>query len=75
MVEGRKAVTGKQVLGALLRLEQCELRRVKGSHHIVRCGSCQASLPVHRNEDLRLGTLRSIAQALRPCIGEQEWMP
>lgn len=74
-MNGRKAVTGKQVLAALLRLEQCELRRVRGSHHVVRCGSCQATVPVHGNEDLRIGTLRSIAQALRSCIGDQEWMP
>lgn len=75
-------MTGADVLRAVLASGRCALVRVKGSHHIVRCAgegaiaSCQASIPVHRGQDLPIGTRRTIAERLRPCLGEeQEWMP
>lgn len=36
------------------------LRRIVGSHHVMRKGTLQSVVPVHGNEDLRMGTLRGI---------------
>lgn len=52
----------------LARLGCTELRQV-GSHLIVRCGTCQAVIPVHSG-DISPGTLRSIAKQLEPCLGK-----
>lgn len=58
----------------ILRLVEklgCERLRQRGSHVIVRCpGGCQTVIPIHRGQDLPLGTLRSIERTLAPCLGE-----
>jgi predicted RNA binding protein YcfA (HicA-like mRNA interferase family) len=36
------------------------LDRIKGSHHIMRKGATSISVPVHKNEDLKLGMLDSL---------------
>ena len=63
-------MTGRVILRRVERLG-CELVRRRGSHVIVRCvGGCQTVIPVHRGEDLPIGTLRSIERVLAPCVGE-----
>ncbi|MDP8929355.1 MAG: type II toxin-antitoxin system HicA family toxin [Actinomycetota bacterium] len=62
-------------LRKLLRKAGCDEVRQSGSHLIVRCGRCQTTIPVHAGRDIAVGTLRTIARHLRPCLGDQEWMP
>ena len=54
----------------LLRQLGCEEVRQKGSHVIVRCGSCTTVVPVHAGEDLKTGTLVAIERQLAPCLGK-----
>jgi predicted RNA binding protein YcfA (HicA-like mRNA interferase family) len=62
------AISGKDAVDTLEKLG-CTLVRISGSHHIVRCpGGCQASIPVHGNQDIPKGTLGNIRRQLRPCI-------
>jgi predicted RNA binding protein YcfA (HicA-like mRNA interferase family) len=66
-------MTGRDVLRRVERLS-CEQLRQRGSHVIVRCpGGCQTVIPIHRGQDLPIGTLRSIVRTLQPCLGE-EWL-
>ena len=46
--------------------------RQRGSHLRVRCGNgcCNSTVPVHRGEDIRFGTLRGIQADLAKCLGE-----
>jgi len=53
-----------------LRALGCEEVRQKGSHVVVRCGTCTAVVPVHRGEDIAPGTLRAIERQLEPCLGK-----
>jgi len=63
-------MTGREVLRRVEELG-CERLRQRGSHVIVRCpGGCQTVIPIHRGQDLPIGTLRSIERALAPCLGE-----
>jgi len=57
----------------ILRRRGCVELRQTGSHLMVRCGKCQATIPVHAGEDIAPGTLRSIVKALTPCLGER-WL-
>ncbi|MDD5054748.1 MAG: type II toxin-antitoxin system HicA family toxin [Candidatus Peribacteraceae bacterium] len=57
-------VTGKEMVRFLER-QQFVLRRVVGSHHVLRKGDVQTVVPVHGNEDLRIGTLRGILRDVR----------
>jgi len=54
---------GREVVAALLR-GGLELRRQRGSHHVLRHPETLAvvSVPVHGSADLRAGTLRAIAR-------------
>lgn len=52
-------VTGKEMLRFLER-QGFALRRITGSHHVMRKGDLQTVVPVHRNENLKIGTLRGI---------------
>jgi predicted RNA binding protein YcfA (HicA-like mRNA interferase family) len=62
-------MTGRELLRRVERLG-CEEVRRRGSHLIVRCpGGCQTVIPIHRGEDIPIGTLRSIERALAPCLG------
>ena len=51
------------------------LRRVSGSHHIFVKGSRHVPVPVHGNNDLKTGTLRSILRLadIKPEEFEQLW--
>lgn len=51
--------TGKEMVRFLER-RGFALRRVVGSHHVMRRGEVQTVVPVHGNENLRIGTLRGI---------------
>ena len=63
-------MTGREVLRRVEKLG-CERLRQRGSHVIVRCpGGCQTVIPIHRGQDLPIGTLRSIVRTLTPCLGE-----
>jgi predicted RNA binding protein YcfA (HicA-like mRNA interferase family) len=63
-------MTGREVLRRAERLG-CERLRQRGSHVIVRCpGGCQTVIPIHRGEDIPIGTLRGITRALTPCLSE-----
>jgi predicted RNA binding protein YcfA (HicA-like mRNA interferase family) len=63
-------MTGREVLRRVERL-RCVVLRQRGSHVIVRCpGGCQTVIPIHRGQDIPIGTLRSIERALAPCLGE-----
>ena len=63
-------MTGREVLRRVEKLGCAQVRQ-RGSHVIVRCpGGCQTVIPIHRGQDIPIGTLRSVVRALRPCLGE-----
>lgn len=63
-------MTGREVLRRVEGLG-CTVVRQCGSHVMVRCpGGCQTVIPIHRGQDVPIGTLRSIERALAPCLGE-----
>ena len=61
-----------RALRKLLRRLGCAEVRQSGSHLLVRCGTCQATIPIHAG-DVAPGTLRSIEHALALCLGD-EWL-
>ena len=63
-------MTGREVLRRVEKFGCAQVRQ-RGSHVIVRCpGGCQTVIPIHRGQDLPIGTLRSIVRTLAPCLGE-----
>jgi predicted RNA binding protein YcfA (HicA-like mRNA interferase family) len=63
-------MTGRELLRQIEK-RGCEEIRRRGSHVIVRCaGGCQTVIPIHRKNDLPIGTMRSIERTLAPCLGE-----
>ena len=56
-----KSISGKK-LCKIVERKGWILKKVTGSHHIYeKCGENKIiSIPVHRNQDLKLGTLKSI---------------
>lgn len=58
------AVNGKQVIAALEK-EGWYVKRVRGSHHVLRHSSIPDAIPVpvHGNRPLKRGTLASILRA------------
>ncbi|MFO1433127.1 MAG: type II toxin-antitoxin system HicA family toxin [Candidatus Competibacteraceae bacterium] len=54
-----KAVTGKE-FARLLEKKGWKLVRVNGSHHVyMKAGNpARISIPIHRNEDLKVGLLK-----------------
>ncbi len=57
-------ISGKDMIRFLER-QDFVLRRVTGSHHVMRRGELQTVVPVHGNQDLRTGTLRGILRDVR----------
>ena len=57
-------VTGKDMV-RFLEKQGFLLRRVTGSHHVMRKQDVQTIVPVHRNRDLKTGTLRGILRDIR----------
>lgn len=52
-------LTGKEML-KFLQLQGFAIVRVRGSHHVLARGAQRTSVPVHGNQPLKIGTLRSI---------------
>jgi len=52
-------VSGKDFVKKLMK-DGWELDRVKGSHHIMRKNGICLSVPVHGNEDLKLGIFNNL---------------
>lgn len=48
--------------------------RQKGSHVRVKLGRCTTTVPVHRGEDIPIGTLRKIERDLASCVGKARWL-
>jgi predicted RNA binding protein YcfA (HicA-like mRNA interferase family) len=65
-------VTGREVLVVLLA-RGCVVVRQRGSHVLVRCGSCQAPVPLHAGHTLGRGLLRTIERQFEPCLGAR-WL-
>jgi len=51
----------------------CVEVRQKGSHLRVECDTCVTTVPVHKGEDVKPGTLRQIVRDLAPCLGK-DWL-
>ncbi len=49
--------------------------RIRGSHHFLERGDARTCVPVHGNETLKIGTLRSILRdiGLSPTEFENKW--
>jgi predicted RNA binding protein YcfA (HicA-like mRNA interferase family) len=62
-------MTARELL-KILRAHGCVAVRQKGSHLRVECGNCAVTVPVHKGEDIKTGTLRAIERALEPCLGK-----
>ena len=56
--------TGKKMVRFLER-QGFRLRRIVGSHHVMRREETQTIVPVHSNRDLRTGTIRGILSDIR----------
>ncbi len=56
-----KSISGKQ-LCKIVEYKGWVLKRVTGSHHIYENAEIEQilSIPVHRNQDLKIGTLRAL---------------
>lgn len=56
-----KSVSGKK-LCKIVEQKGWTLRRVKGSHHIYENSEREEilSIPIHRNQDLKIGTLKAL---------------
>jgi predicted RNA binding protein YcfA (HicA-like mRNA interferase family) len=59
-----------RTLRRILKGHGCVEVRQKGSHLVVRCGTCTTIVPVHKGEDIKPGTLRAIEKQLEPCLGK-----
>ena len=62
----------------MIRFPQAQgfvVRRIRGSHHVVQRGTQHSTVPVHGNQSLRIGTLRSILRDidLSPKDFEKLW--
>ncbi|RLB54523.1 MAG: toxin HicA [Deltaproteobacteria bacterium] len=65
-------MTARELL-RILRKAGCVEVRQKGSHLVIRCGKCQTTVPVHKGEDIKKGTLAAIGGNLEPCLGKDWW--
>jgi predicted RNA binding protein YcfA (HicA-like mRNA interferase family) len=52
-------VTGKELI-KILKMENWEIDRIKGSHYIMKKQKKTITVPVHSNKDLPIGTLNAI---------------
>lgn len=70
-----RRVTGKEMVRFLVR-QGFALRRIVGSHHVMRKSDLsQTVVPVHGNNNLKLGTLRGILRDIdmKPEEFERLW--
>ena len=54
-----KAISGKKLAEILLR-KGWQLTRVKGSHHRFQKDGISLSIPIHGNQDLKIGLLKAL---------------
>ncbi len=66
-------MTGRDVLRRIDQLGGVMVRQ-KGSHVRVKLGRCTTTVPVHRGEDIPIGTLRKIERDLASCVGKARWL-
>ena len=64
-------VTGKRMVKFLQR-QGFSLLRVRGSHHYFERGHLHTTVPVHGNQPLKVGTLRSILRDINLSPAEFE---
>ena len=64
-------ITGKEML-RFLGAQNFLLRRVKGSHHLMKKGNVQTVIPIHGNRNLKMGTLRGILRDIEMTPEEFE---
>lgn len=66
--------TGKEMIRFLER-QGLRVVRVAGSHHFMDGGGRRTTVPVHGNQSLKIGTLRSILRDLDlpPAEFERQW--
>lgn len=64
-------MTGREVLRRMIDLG-CRVLRQSGSHVRVESpdGRCDTTVPVHKGEDIKRGTLRAIERDMEPCLGK-----
>jgi predicted RNA binding protein YcfA (HicA-like mRNA interferase family) len=62
----------KRAREILERLEElgCVKLRQTGSHVIMKCGTCQAPVPVHPSYEIPNWLVYKIQQELAPCLGK-----
>ncbi|HSN15464.1 MAG TPA: type II toxin-antitoxin system HicA family toxin [Anaeromyxobacteraceae bacterium] len=54
----------------ILRLLGAEERAARGSHVRFGVGACNTTVPNHKGEDIKTGTLHAIEKDLEPCLGK-----
>jgi predicted RNA binding protein YcfA (HicA-like mRNA interferase family) len=54
-----KSISGKK-LAKILKKKGWQLVRVKGSHHPYQKDNQSISIPIHGNQDLKIGLLKSV---------------
>ena len=59
----------RELMAILRRLGAAE-RAGKGSHVRFTIGSCSTTVPNHKSEDIKKGTLAAIEASLEPCLGK-----
>ena len=66
--------TGKEMV-RLLEQRGLVVLRIRGAHHFMEGAGHRTSVPVHANQPLKIGTLRSIIRdvELSPAEFEQLW--
>ena len=57
-------VTGQEMV-RFLQHEGFQLLRVRGSHHFLAKEALRTSVPVHGNQDLKIGTIRGILRDIQ----------
>lgn len=65
-----------KLIKCIKRLGGEELRQ-SGSHVRFRLGSCFTTVPNHKGEEIRIGTLNGIEEDLEPCLGKgwlKKWL-
>ena len=62
-------ITGKQLIRLLVSNFGCQVLRQKGSHVVIECDACKATVALHAGETIPAGTLRKIERDLTPCLG------
>ena len=66
--------SGKEMVQFLLK-QGFSLKRIRGSHHFLERENVHTTIPVHGNDDLRIGTLHGILRDMKlsPADFERLW--